>query len=450
MEKKRSFLQSYRFSLILLGAMAAGCLLGTLRPQWAASVKPLGDLFLRCLFMIIAPLIYFSIASAVATMSSTFRLLRILGWMLVMFFATGIVASVVMLVAVQWYPPAIGFANGAAAVAVPAQQMSTFEQLLRAFTTGDFVELLSMRNTLALIVFAIMTGLAASAGGEKTRPYTAFLRAGNEVFMRVVSYVMYLAPVGLGAYFANLVVQYGGVLVGSYGRAMLLYYPLTIAYFFTAFTVYTFLAGGPRGVKRFWGSILPTSLTALSTGSSYVTIPVNLKAAQQIGVPDDIAETVIPIGATLHMEGSCLAAVLKIAFVFGVFHMDFSSPEILLKAGGVALLAGMVISGIPGGGITGEVLIMTLFNLPPESLPLMNAIGNLVDPPATLVNAVGDNVSSMLVARVMGGRRWMSRPAAAAEGYLADGRLPNETILMAPDKQGPGVPLAQAGSKSSN
>jgi Na+/H+-dicarboxylate symporter len=409
METRRSFLRNYRFSLILLASMVVGCLLGHFRPDWAVPLKPLGDLFLRALFMIIVPMIYFSIASAVAVMSSTFRLLRILGSMLLVFTITGIIAATIMMTAVQWFPPAQGFANRAVAVTLPAQQMGAFEQLLRALTTGDFVELLSMRNTLALIVFAILTGLAASAGGESTRPFTAFLRAANEVFMRVVKYVMYLAPIGLGAYFANLVVTYGDVLVGAYGRAMLLYYPLTIAYFFVAFTVYTFVAGGWTGVKRFWSNILPPSLTALATGSSYVTIPVNLVASGQIGVPVDIRETVIPIGATLHMEGSCLAAVLKIAFVFGVFHMDFTSPEIILKAAGVALLAGMVISGIPGGGITGEVLIMTLFGLPPEALPLMNAIGNLVDPPATLVNAIGDNVSSMLVARVLGGRKWMTQ-----------------------------------------
>ena len=414
METGRSFLKNYRFSLILLASMVVGCLLGHFRPSWAEPIKPIGDMFLRGLFMIIVPMIYFSIASAVAAMSSTFRLLRILGSMMLVFTATGIVAAAIMLTAVQWFPPAQGYADGAAAVTLPAQHMSTFEQVLRAFTTGDFVELLSMRNTLALIVFAILTGLAASAGGDSTRAFTAFLRAGNEVFMRVVRYVMFLAPIGLGAYFANLVVKYGDVLVGAYGRAMLLYYPLTIAYFFVAFTVYTFVAGGPRGLKRFWSNILPPSLTALATGSSYVTIPANLEAAGQIGVPVDIRETVIPIGATLHMEGSCLAAVLKIAFVFGVFHMDFTSPEIILKAGGISLLVGMVVSGIPGGGITGEVLIMTLFGLPPEALPLMNAIGNLVDPPATLVNAIGDNVSSMLVARLMGGRKWMVRPADKA------------------------------------
>jgi Na+/H+-dicarboxylate symporter len=195
---------------------------------------------------------------------------------------------------------------------------------------------------------------------------------------------------------------------------MLLYYPLTFVYFFVAFTVYVFVAGGRTGLKRFWVKIWPPSLTALATGSSYVTIPVNLDAAAQMGVPKDIRETVIPIGATLHMEGSCLAAVLKIAFVCGVYNIDMSSPEMMAKVIGVSLLAGMVISGIPGGGITGEVLIMVLFGFKPEAFFLMNTIGQLVDPPATMVNAIGDNVSSMLVARMMGGKNWMDDPDRAS------------------------------------
>jgi Na+/H+-dicarboxylate symporter len=136
-------------------------------------------------------------------------------------------------------------------------------------------------------------------------------------------------------------------------------------------------------------------------------------------VPKDIRETVIPIGATLHMEGSCLAAVLKIAVVCGIYHIDMSSPAMMAKVAGVSLLAGMVISGIPGGGVTGEILIMAIFGFRPEAFFIMNTIGQLVDPPATLVNAIGDNVSSMLVARIMGGRNWMDGRAGAAAAAFA-------------------------------
>jgi Na+/H+-dicarboxylate symporter len=188
---------------------------------------------------------------------------------------------------------------------------------------------------------------------------------------------------------------------------MTLYYPTALVYFVVAFSLYAFLAGRTDGVKKFWRYIIPPSLTALATGSSMATIPANLQAADDIGVPRDISEVVIPIGATLHMEGSCLAAVLKIAFLFGIFQMPFSGVETILTALGIALLTGVVVSGIPGGGTIGELLILSLYGFPPEALPLITMIGTLVDPPATMINAVGDNVSSMLVARVLGGKGWL-------------------------------------------
>ena len=138
-------------------------------------------------------------------------------------------------------------------------------------------------------------------------------------------------------------------------------------------------------------------------------MPANLQAAEKIGVPADIRDVVIPIGATMHMEGSCLAAVVKIAFLFGVFQMPFTGLETLATALGIALLTGVVVSGIPGGGTIGELLILSLYGFPPEAFPLVTMIGTLVDAPATMVNAVGDNASSMLSARILGGKHWMEK-----------------------------------------
>ena len=154
---------------------------------------------------------------------------------------------------------------------------------------------------------------------------------------------------------------------------------------------------------------MPASLTALATGSSVATIPTNLEAARKIGIPKDIREVVIPVGATIHMEGSCLSAILKIAFLFGLFGMNFSGIDTIAIAIGVALLSGTVMSGIPGGGFLGEMLIITLYGFPPEAMPMISMIGTLVDPPATMVNAVGDNVASMMIARLLEGKDWMKQ-----------------------------------------
>jgi Na+/H+-dicarboxylate symporter len=273
----------------------------------------------------------------------------------------------------------------------------------------DFFDLLSKKNMLALIVFSLLIGLAASASGEKGKTFTQFLISGNAVMTKVISFIMLYAPIGLGAYFAYLIGVFGPQLFGSYLRAMVLYYPLSLAYFFIGFSFYVYLAAGVKGIKIFWANIIPASLTAWGTGSSVATIPTNLEAAKKIGVPEDIREVIIPIGATIHMDGSCLSAILKIAFLFGFFNMDFSGSTTIITAIGIALLSGTVMSGIPGGGFLGELLIVTMYGFPAEALPLISMIGTLVDPPATMVNATGDTVASMIVTRILNGKNWMKK-----------------------------------------
>lgn len=400
------FLKSYGFSILLIISIIVGAVLGILLQKDAAVLKPLGDIFLNLLFTVIVPLVFFSISSAVASMNNVGRLGRILSVMVLIFVATGLIASTVMIAAVVLYPPAAGV-NIPLPATADVHHLKASEQIVRAFTVSDFPHLLSKNNMLALIVFSILTGLATSAAGEKGRAFSAFLASANEVVMKLISFIMLYAPIGLCAYFAYLVGSFGPELLGSYARAMTLYYPTAFAYYILAFSLYAFLAGRAAGVKKFWRAIIPPSLTSLATGSSMATIPSNLQAADSIGVPRDISEVVIPIGATIHMEGSCLAAVLKIAFLFGVFQMPFTGIEPILTALGIALLTGVVVSGIPGGGTIGELLILSLYGFPPEAFPLITMVGTLVDAPATMLNAVGDNVSSMMVARVLGGRGWM-------------------------------------------
>jgi len=198
-----------------------------------------------------------------------------------------------------------------------------------------------------------------------------------------------------------------------YLRVVALYYPLAVLYFFAGFSLYAYLAGGGNGFRRFWGNILSPALTAWGTGSSIATIPANLEAADRVGVPKDISRIVIPIGATIHMDGTCMSAIVKISLLFAFFGMKFTGIGTIVTAIGVAILSGMVMSGIPGGGFLGELLIVTLYGFPVEALPLISMVGTLVDPPATMVNSTGDNVVSMLLARILEGRNWIKKKETA-------------------------------------
>ncbi|HBZ08444.1 MAG TPA: dicarboxylate/amino acid:cation symporter [Bacillus bacterium] len=401
-------LKAYRFPLILLSAIIIGSIIGLIFGEKAGVIRPLGDLFINLLFMVVVPLVFFSISSAVANMDSMRRLGKIMGWMITVFVITGIIASITMVVATIIFPMGSGV-DISLETPENLEKLTLSEQLVSTFTVPDFVNLFSRQHMLALIVFSVLIGIATGLTGEVGKPFARFLESGSEIFMKVIQLIMYYAPIGLGAYFAALIGDMGAELIGDYAQAFLLYYPVAILYFAIGFTLYAFIAGGKKGVTRFWKNILTPAATALGTGSSFATLPVNLQAAKNIGVPKDIRETVLPLGATIHMDGSCLSAILKIAFVFGVFNMDYSGLDTFLTAIGIALLSGVVMSGIPGGGFIGEMVIVTLYGLPIQALPIISAIGVVVDPPATMVNATGDTVASMLVSRQLEGKDWMDQ-----------------------------------------
>jgi Na+/H+-dicarboxylate symporters len=162
-------------------------------------------------------------------------------------------------------------------------------------------------------------------------------------------------------------------------------------------------------VRRMIRHILPPTVTSLATQSSIASLPVNLEAAAKIGVPKDIRDIILPIGATMHMEGSVLAAMLKIAFLYGLYGYDFSGIGLYAICLVISIMAGVVMSGVPGGGLIGEMLIVTLFGFPPEAFPIIATIGFLVDAPATCINVTGDTVSSMVVTRLVEGKDWIDK-----------------------------------------
>lgn len=402
-------LRNYRFPIFILTGVVIGAIIGLVFGKRATVIKPFGTLFINMMFTLVVPLVFFSIASAVAGMSSAARLGKIMGSMLGVFAVTGIIASIVMVAALRIF-------NATAGVEVEMQEPENVEdvgsigdQLVQTVVVDDFSKILSAEHMLALIVFAVIVGFATSRIGDAGKPFAQFLNSGTEVFLKFTSIIMYYAPIGLGAYFAALIGDLGAQLVGDYVRAFLVYYPVAIAYFILAFTFYSFVSGGRRGVSRFWGNILEPTAISLGTSSSVAAIPANLRAGEKIGVPRDIRETIVPIGATIHMEGSSLSAILKIAFLFAVFQRDFFTPENILIAIAVALLAGMVMAGIPSGGFIGELMIITLYGFPATALPIIQIIGTVIDPPATTVNAVGDQASSMMVARILDRKDWMDR-----------------------------------------
>lgn len=412
--KSQSIWKSYRFPVILLISIIIGSLIGLALGKKATVLQPFGDVFLNLMFTIVVPLVLVTVTSAVASIANLRRLGKILGTMLAVFIVTGLIAAIITTIVVVIYPPAKGVKLDLSQ-AEQIQPLKTADQIVKAFTVNDFQALLSRRSMLPLIIFSILLGLSISLLKEKAEPLIKILNILSEAMVKMISIIMYYAPIGLGAYFAALVGDFGPQLLGAYGRAMLVYYPLSIVYFFIAFFFYSYFASGKEGPKRFFKAIFEPAITSLATQSSLATLPVNLKAARSLGIPKDVREIVLPVGATMHMDGSCISAILKISFLFGIFGMQFTGLGTFVTAFFVAVLSGVVMSGVPGGGLIGEMLIVSLYGFPPEAFPIIAMIGYLVDPPATMINATGDTVAAMMVTRLLEGKDWMKKKLTESE-----------------------------------
>lgn len=395
-------MKNYRSNLILLGSILLGALLGLFWGPQAVKLKPLGDLFLGLLLTAVVPYVFFSITSAVASIPSGRRLGKVMGTTLLVFIFTGIISSVLMILVVNIFPPHLGLESATLGGSYDVPQTPLSELLLSMLTTTDFIQLFSKKNLMPLIVFSLLLGQAISLSKEAGRSFLQFFDSGTQVMAKVMELIMLYAPIGLFSYFAYLVGAFGPSLLGTYARSMAIYYPVAIIYFFGGFSLYVAWAKGFSFISTFWKNVFPATLTALATGSSVATLPINLAAAEKNGIPKDIRELVLPIGATMHMDGSCLSAILKISLLLGIYQGGFTGIEQYVIAIGVAILSSTVMAGIPGGGFLGEILILNLYHFPPESYAILLAIGTLVDPIATVLNSIGDNVAALMVNKCLG------------------------------------------------
>lgn len=416
-KKKFSIPKGYRLPLLLLACIAVGAVLGLIFGKQILWIKPIGTIFVNLCFTIAVPTVLFSIISSVARIQTKGRLGKILGYTILVFVITGIVAGILMIIYTQIVSPSKGIENLVAISSSEITEFSLPDRIVSTITVTDFPELFSRSHILPLIIACIIIGAVLAGMGDKAEPVRHIMDVFADVCMKIVQGIMkFVAPIGLIAYFAALIADLGPQLLGTYARVMLLiYYPLGFVYFFLANLLFTWLAGKKEAVKAFFGRIFPVAVTAFGTQSSLAAMPGNLEAAQEIGVPKDIRSVVIPLGATAHMDGAVMSNMLKIAMMFAMTGLPFTGIGNWAGAILICVLCGVVTSAIPGAGMIGAVIIMGFFGFPTEYFPIIASVTFLVDPLATMINCTGDCSASMLVTRILEGKDWMAKKLTEKE-----------------------------------
>ena len=412
MSRSKSFLKNYWFILSMLVGIVAGCVVGAVWPG-ATALEPLGTVFVNLMFCVVVPMVFCSIASVIANMGSVKRAGKVLGTTVLTFLVTAAIASVIMYVVARLIPLTTGTYD---IVEGEVGEMSIPNLIINFFTKPDFLELFSRRAILPLIVAAVIFGFGVQMSGGPETATAKMLSDLNRCIMNTVKIITYYAPIGFFGFFAYLVATYGPELIADYGRTLIIYYVLSFAYVFIFAPIYARFGGGKGAVKVMFQHLFAPAAVSFGTCSSVATIPTNMEAAKDSGVSEDVSDIVIPLGATMHMDGSAMGAILKVAFLFGIFGHNFGTGRAILAII-VAVFASVAMSGIPGGGGTGDLVLCTVFF--PEQLaiayPISIALADLIDPPATMVNAAMDYVATFIVSRYADGKDWLQKQLGKGE-----------------------------------
>ena len=403
----KNFLKNYGFIICMLTGIVAGCITGAVWPG-ATVLEPLGTVFINLMFCIVVPMVFCSIASAIANMQSAKRAGKIMGATLITFCATAGIAAIIMYFIVRFFPLVSGtyeIVEGEI-----GETLGLGDMIVNFFTKPDFAELLSRKAILPLIIFAILIGFGVQLSGGPETKTAQLLEDITNCIMNTVKIITYYAPIGFFGFFATLVATYGPELIGDYSKTLIVYYVVCFVYMFIFFPIYARFGGGKGAAKVMFQHLFKPAAVSFGTCSSVATIPTNMEAAKDTGISEEVSNIVLPLGATMHMDGSAMSAIIKVGFLFAIFGQDFNTGRAILAIF-VAIFSSVAMSGIPGGGGTGELVLCTLFF--PDQLavayPIALALGNLVDPPATMVNAAGDYVVSFIVERFVNGKDWLQK-----------------------------------------
>ena len=407
MSRSKRFIKDYWFILSMLTGIIAGCVVGAIWPG-ATCLAPLGTVFINMMFCVVVPMVFCSIASAIANMGNVKRAGKVLGVTVATFMVTAAIASILMYIVCRCIPLVKGdypVVQGEVGVTLGVADM-----IINFFTKPDFAELWSRKAILPLIIAAIIFGFGVQMAGGKETLTAKILADLTNCLMKVIKLITYYAPIGFFGFFAYLVAFYGPELIGDYGRTLIIYYVMCFVYMLISSPIYARFGGGKGAAKVMFQHLLKPAAVSFGTCSSVATIPTNMEVAEDTGISKDVSEIVLPLGATMHMDGSAMSAIIKVAFLFGMFGMDFGTKEAILAII-VAVFSSVAMSGVPGGGGTGELVLCTIFF--PDNLAVAYtvalALGNLVDPPATMVNAAGDYVVSFIVSRYVDGKDWLQK-----------------------------------------
>ncbi len=381
---------------ILLG-LALGVATGLLFKQDAQVLAPLGTLFLNAIKMLIVPLVFVSLVAGITAMQDSAKLGRISFKTILVYLVTTAFAVSIGLLFGALFNPGAGLSMTASSAA-QASQAPSLVSILVGLVPSNPVTAFAEGNILQIIVFAIFLGVSMNLVGERAAPAIRLFDALAETFYKLTDLVMRVAPVGVFALTAGVVGSHGADVLLPLAGVIGVIYLASIAH---VLLVYGSLLGlvGRLSPLRFLQGIAPALAVAFSTSSSSGTLPVSIECARKnLGVSEGVAGFVLPVGATINMDGTAIYQGVLALFIAQAFGIELNAGQYLMIIL-TATLASIGTAGIPGAGLIMLGLVLTAAGLPVEGVALIAGIDRILDMARTTVNVAGDLMTTTLVGR---------------------------------------------------
>ncbi|SHG18982.1 Na+/H+-dicarboxylate symporter [Marinomonas polaris DSM 16579] len=382
---------------ILIG-MVLGIITGSIMGPDAEILKPLGTLFIKAIKMLIVPLVFCSLVVGVTSMQDTRKMGRVGLKSIVLYLGTTAVAITIGLGLGTIFSPGAGLNMDASTVSQATKEAPTLVQTLLNMIPTNPVDALAAGNILQIIVFALGLGIALTLSGEKGKPAIAVFESLAEAMYTLTGLVMKLAPYGVFGLMAWVAGKYGLEILLPLIKVVAVVYLGSIIHVVVFYSGLISLLGRLNPIPYLKGIATPAAV-AFTTTSSSGTLPASIKAArEELGVSKGISSFVLPLGATINMDGTALyqgVCALFIAQAFGV-DLEFSDYIVIIAT---STLASIGTAGVPGAGMIMLSLVLTTVGLPIEGLAIIAGIDRILDMARTTVNVCGDLMVSTLVAK---------------------------------------------------
>lgn len=381
-------------------------------------IKPWGKIFVNLLKLIAVPLVFASLIKGVASLSDISKLSRIGGKTIAIYLVSTVIAVTIGLLLVNTVKPGEGFdkdsiskteqiqegANKKIKAAENVKDGGPLQFLVDIVPTNIFDAASNNRNMLQVIFFAILFGIAlVMLPNEKTTYVKGFFDGINDIILQIVDIIMMAAPYGVFALLGDLVVDFGAsaelfIALAKYSVTVIVGLLLMILVVYPLiFRIFTKMK-----YKDFFKGIMPAQMLAFSTSSSAATLPVTMERCEDhLGVSEEVSSFVLPLGATINMDGTSLYQAVAAVFIAQAYGMDLDMGQQLTIVL-TATLASIGAAAVPGAGMVMLVIVLGAIGVPTEGLALIFGVDRLLDMMRTVVNVTGDATVATVVASTEG------------------------------------------------